>query len=162
MTDNEQPDTDHQFDTGNSPGSPVAGVTCRPKGETYVLKAAGTNLWKIGHTKQTAEERMAALQTGCPHDLECFTSFRTPDPRGLEKALHEHLNGHHLRGEWFEASPRKVCRAILDVVTGGRRPFTSVEAAQVSIDERLPIPRTAGAPKAVREEIELRHAMVNL
>lgn len=69
-------------------------------GQVYLIRAGSTNLYKVGYTSKTPEERRASLQTGNPYPLEVVTSWPgTPDD---EKRLHGLLEDYRREGEWFE------------------------------------------------------------
>lgn len=65
----------------------------------YFALAVGTGTVKIGHTDGEPQDRLAALATGCPHDLVLLhTQFGdTAD----EAALHRQFDAQRVRGEWF-------------------------------------------------------------
>jgi len=95
-------------------------------GRVYVLRARETNYWKIGYTTVSVEERLRAIQTGCPFTLEAFWEIETNEARSLETAFHQHLEKHRAQGEWFFLSERDMRRAILDVENRWRkRPDTN-------------------------------------
>ena len=58
MSDDEQPDTSHQFDSGNSPGSPVAEsyVACVWAAEKSTGPEDGWGVLSLHKTKEGAEE----------------------------------------------------------------------------------------------------------
>lgn len=64
---------------------------------------------KIGFTRSDPTRRLAALQTGCPFDLEllCFVKAK----EHLERRLHATFAPLHLRGEWF-AQRHKLAEMI--------------------------------------------------
>lgn len=67
----------------------------------YVLKTvnAGPAYYKIGYTKKEIKNRIRALQTGCPYDLELVKTMRgSPD---AEKILHAQLSKSRVNREWF-------------------------------------------------------------
>ena len=44
-------------------------------GLTYVLQAGEQDLFKVGHTLTTIENRMKQLQTGCPYPLKVYEKY---------------------------------------------------------------------------------------
>ena len=66
----------------------------------YLVKAEGTNLYKIGYTDGKAEKRVKTMQTGCPHKLSIIEeAFGDMDK---EKFLHNTFSEQRKQGEWFE------------------------------------------------------------
>jgi hypothetical protein len=69
------------------------------QGQVYVIRAVGTDSYKIGFTTKTPEERRASLQTGNPRELEVVAAFvgTTED----ERRIHQLLEDYRQEGEWF-------------------------------------------------------------
>lgn len=65
----------------------------------YFALAIGSRTVKIGHTTGRSKDRLAALSTGCPHDLVLLHA-EFGDPQ-RESALHKQFEGLAVRGEWF-------------------------------------------------------------
>ncbi|TXH52416.1 MAG: hypothetical protein E6Q97_15835 [Desulfurellales bacterium] len=57
-------------------------------GYIYALRAGDTNLFKMGHTYGRIEDRVKALQAGCPHRLSVFRCDPTFHPSEMEKLFH--------------------------------------------------------------------------
>jgi hypothetical protein len=64
---------------------------------TYLVKADGTHLVKIGIAKDP-KRRLQVLQTGQPMDLYLMWSV----PGDYEHALHQRFAKYRHRGEWFD------------------------------------------------------------
>lgn len=74
----------------------------------YFMRAAGTDMVKIGYTKDEASlgRRLKTLQTGHPWLLEIV---RTIDgAQWAEGWLHEVFKADHHRGEWFTWNPEMM------------------------------------------------------
>lgn len=71
------------------------------KGHLYVVKAEGTEQYKIGITSSRMTTRLSSLQTGCPHRLTVVYLFHHHAIRRLEAKLHAHFDAKRLTGEWF-------------------------------------------------------------
>lgn len=69
-------------------------------GQVYLIQAGSTNLYKVGYTSKTPEERRAALQTGNPYPLEVVTAWQGSQED--ERRLHSLLDPYRREGEWFE------------------------------------------------------------
>ena len=67
----------------------------------YVIGMAGTKFYKIGCSNNPVE-RLKALQTANPCDLDIIAIFISQNMYLDERRIHEHLNRFHKRGEWFE------------------------------------------------------------
>lgn len=60
-------------------------------------------------------ERLQALQTANPKDLELLTTVEFEskgEAHSAEKMLHRRLAGHHIRGEWFRLDVPKILAAL--------------------------------------------------
>lgn len=76
----------------------------------YLLNMEGTDIYKIGVTKQKSKDRIAPLQTGNPFKIIIVDKFETPRANKLEKVLHRFMrskkyiveDGLILEGEWFK------------------------------------------------------------
>lgn len=78
---------------------PIASV----EGSVYFIRSEKTHEIKIGFTAGKIEDRLRALQTSHPHNLQVLAISR--GNREHEKALHEKFASIRLRGEWFEPHP---------------------------------------------------------
>ena len=67
----------------------------------YAIEAVGVDRVKLGRA-QNVEERLAALQTGCPVELRVFG--RRQDISCAEGELHRRFARSRLHGEWFRFS----------------------------------------------------------
>ena len=67
----------------------------------YIIQAGNTNLYKIGYTNNP-ERRIKGLQTGNPQSLRFVTIYETPNPRELERKIHDIVAREKMVGEWFE------------------------------------------------------------
>ena len=79
----------------------------------YLVKAEGTNLYKIGYTASTAESRIKAMHSGCPHKLSIVEEVVGSQEK--ERWLHETFSENRKHGEWFEFDEEiieKVCEKI--------------------------------------------------
>ncbi len=74
-------------------------------GHVYLIRAMGTDRYKIGWAKTPATRRRY-LQIGCPVDLKLIASV--PGTRRLERALQISHGVHRVRGEWFVFAPLVV------------------------------------------------------
>jgi len=86
----------------------------------YVIRACETNLWKVGRTQSSPEQRIKSLQVGCPHKLELYDEIRAHRP-GLESVMHDILNNRaeNKQGEWFKAKPKTIDKAVEVAVLHG-------------------------------------------
>ena len=70
-------------------------------GLVYFIRARSASLdcVKIGFTRNNPEQRLRALQTGCPLDLVLVGSVIGCER--MEAELHKVFGNDHARGEWF-------------------------------------------------------------
>lgn len=81
--------------------------------KVYILRQAGTNLWKIGRTSGEVDKRVASLQTGNPASLEVYAVLN--GDKGLEKRVHKELRRQRKKGggvEWFEMYETEAMRIV--------------------------------------------------
>lgn len=79
----------------------------------YIIRAIGTNMFKVGYTAGDPEKRLSQLQTGCPHKLEIY---RIIDGAGreVEKQIADDLTDFSANGggEWFVIAPFVLDRRL--------------------------------------------------
>lgn len=71
---------------------------------------------KVGKAKDP-EQRMKALQTGCPYKLSLRSVIKCRDDRhafAMERAMHELLKNERKQGEWFRCTDYLLAR-MMDV-----------------------------------------------
>lgn len=77
----------------------------------YLIKAGDTQYYKIGVTSDKTR-RLSKLQSGSPFELKYVICTKKENAKSLEQAIHNELDVHHVRGEWFELTPLLVKRVI--------------------------------------------------
>ena len=70
----------------------------------YVLRAKGTDIYKIGATRGAVPDRIKQLRVGCPFPLEVVCTHDAEDAFGLERGFHHYFHDKRLEGEWFRLS----------------------------------------------------------
>jgi hypothetical protein len=60
-----------------------------------------TNLYKIGYTRRTIEERIKELKTGNGSNIYIVDSFKSKWGTKIEANLHRRYFGKKVDGEWF-------------------------------------------------------------
>lgn len=93
-------------------------------GYVYFVQCEGGGPVKIGATRNL-EQRLLALQTGCPFPLRLLSALPTADPLGYERHLHRRFARHRLDGEWFKPCPDM--ETLLDMTIAGDASPTTVE-----------------------------------
>lgn len=81
-------------------------------GHVYIVQAEDHGLFKIGKTTTGVDERIKALQTGCPYPLRLYNAIPTYFPERLEKLLHTMLKEYRQAGEWFAVTPTILERVL--------------------------------------------------
>tara|TARA_Y100001938_G_C7914686_1_gene341359 strand:- start:92 stop:673 length:582 start_codon:yes stop_codon:yes gene_type:complete len=113
----------------------------------YLIKAEETNLYKIGYTEGIVENRMKALQTGCPYKLKLAKKIK--GGIGLEKMLHEKYKLTRKEGEWFEFRNINPVIEYMDNVENDKL----VQGNSVLLDWKCHIIETiSGKDKSFRSE----------
>ncbi len=97
--------------------SPFCGGTCkkryqrasgtathqRSSGQVYLVHCVGFPYYKIGITTAiTPLDRVKALQTGMPFELELVAAIPVKDAGTAERYLHDTYKEYRVRGEWFD------------------------------------------------------------
>lgn len=78
-------------------------------GTIYLITENGDcDIYKIGVTRGTVENRLKKLQTGNANQLVCVNSFYSSNPYKLEKMLHSYFGNDRMEGEWFLLSNAQV------------------------------------------------------
>lgn len=71
-------------------------------GYIYLIRAVGTDRYKIGLTTRSVETRFTELNSSqSPFPLELIDWFETDDVTEDEKYFHEKYSGYRVHGEWF-------------------------------------------------------------
>lgn len=115
-------------------------------GVLYIIRAEGTNKYKIGVTVRAVSERVKELQTGSPYKLNVVASCSSSDIADLEQKIHALLSEHNTSGEWFEIDDQSViAKALseLNVLVG--QPIAAVE------DRSIPSRREVTTEYAVKQ-----------
>jgi uncharacterized protein YozE (UPF0346 family) len=83
---------------GFAPSPPIEKSGC-----VYFIQSQGTHTIKIGYTAGQAQNRLKALQTAHPYQLNILATL--PGDQNYEKLLHQRFAEYRLKGEWFEPHP---------------------------------------------------------
>lgn len=79
------------------------------KGYVYLVRCGCFPYYKIGATTMgNVVERVKALQTATPFDLEMIAYARTSNVEEAEAKLHTQYHFQRLRGEWFYFTPKRL------------------------------------------------------
>lgn len=102
----------------------------------YLIRAGTSDLYKVGYTSKSPEERRASLQTGNPYPLEVVTSWSgTPDD---EKRLHAILREFRREGEWFELTVASLLGLLARYEVLSSKPKPKVEVLSDSeLNDRI-------------------------
>jgi hypothetical protein len=85
----------------------------RYPGFIYFIQGESGGAVKIGYATDISK-RIKTLQTGFPETLIIVKSF--PGNMKDEEDIHTEFNGHHLRGEWFNAEVLESAVMVVDVI----------------------------------------------
>lgn len=80
-------------------------------GHVYLLRVTGHDLYKVGVTTKTPEERTSQFSVKMPFETSIVGSIKSDDAYGLEKSLHGFYtaNGYkRANGEWFNLDGRAI------------------------------------------------------
>lgn len=73
-------------------------------GWVYVVQIAGDNLYKIGMTYKTPDQRIAQFAPKMPYTAELVYTKQSANPMALEASLHQLYDDLRENGEWFRLS----------------------------------------------------------
>lgn len=96
-------------------------------GTVYFLKSNQRNedgcngLYKIGVTSVSVPARIKALQTGNPHPIEEYHSFRSETAGLVEYHLHKMLSEKSVRGEWYLLTGPEIDEIIVTAIQYSNR-----------------------------------------
>ena len=76
------------------------------KGYVYLLTDG--ELYKIGVTRGSIENRISKLQTGNPYDIAIIDYFESEYPFKVEKMLHARHSQQRINNEWFNLEKEDV------------------------------------------------------
>lgn len=104
----------------------------------YFIQIQGVGPIKIGCTGgETAQDRLAALQTSCPFDLSLLATVPAPgNGRASESFFHDRFAQYRMKGEWFAPGPELV--GFLRTL--GARPFVPVDWQMLRDNSKAPEP----------------------
>lgn len=70
-------------------------------GIVYLLNDRINDVYKIGVTRGTAEDRIKKLQTGNANEIRLVKVHKTKYPFFIEKKLHLKFAGNNVMNEWY-------------------------------------------------------------
>ena len=91
-------------------------------GYVYVLCDPSTDLFKIGMTKGSIENRMKKLQTGNGTEMHIVAYHETKYPYKVEKLLHNKFSDKKSLNEWFSLTTEdlsnfgETCAKIEEII----------------------------------------------
>jgi hypothetical protein len=108
----------------------ITGAGAQDASHVYLVGHPG-GYTKIGIARD-ANNRLRNLQTSSPVPLRLLAFFRLPNPKGVEKTLHDYFRDKRVSGEWFNLSGhdiKQICSAFwqLDPEPQPNRPVTLAE-----------------------------------
>lgn len=78
------------------------------RGNVYLICDIEKNLYKIGVTTGSIENRMKKLQTGNGTELLLVNYYPCDYPFKIEKMLHNHFSNRKVLNEWFELTDEEA------------------------------------------------------
>lgn len=76
------------------------------KGYIYIIRC--NEFYKIGCSRDGADKRLKAMQTGNPYELELIFQCEVTDFMQAEAALHAYFKDNRVRGEWYRLTAEQV------------------------------------------------------
>lgn len=77
-------------------------------GYVYLMCDANSDLYKIGVTTGSVEDRMKKLQTGNGNEIHIISYFKSEKPFRLERTLHKLFYVKNSLNEWFSLGAEDV------------------------------------------------------
>jgi Meiotically up-regulated gene 113 len=79
----------------------------------YCFQVGAGNCYKVGHTKNSPEERKRGLSTGLPEKLELYRDIETEGAPDLEAYIHHLLDEKRAaNGEFFNVTSQELDEAV--------------------------------------------------
>lgn len=108
----------------------------------YLIRDSMMGLTKIGIAKDL-KARFAAMQSGCPQELDVYAYFEIDDPRAHEHFLHKRFAHKNYRAEWYDLNQDDL-NLITDyfnayVVIEPCQPMTGINPHVHSVGEQVSI-----------------------
>ena len=89
------------------------GATINNKqGCIYLIRCVGFPYYKIGVSEGKAIDRLNALQTGVPFELELIKAVSISDIGRAERYMHSLYKAKNVRGEWFNFTDNELVDVI--------------------------------------------------
>ena len=82
------------------------------RGFVYLISDVEKNLYKIGVTTGSIENRMKKLQTGNGTELLLVNYYECDYPFKVEKMLHNHFINRKVLSEWFDLTDEEALSFI--------------------------------------------------
>lgn len=82
------------------------------RGFVYLISDVEKNLYKIGVTTGSIENRMKKLQTGNGTELLLVNYYECDYPFKVEKMLHNHFSNRKVLSEWFDLTDEEALSFI--------------------------------------------------
>lgn len=102
-------------------------------GQVYLIRAGTSNLYKVGYTSKTPEDRRSSLQTGNPFPLTVITSWCGSERD--EQRLHDLLDPYRKEGEWFELTVAGLVHLLCQYDALSDKPMNSQDVKSFPADE---------------------------
>jgi citrate lyase gamma subunit len=78
----------------------------------YLLRIVDTDFFKVG-ISTNVEQRLYDIQAGMPLPVALVNSFDQENAREVERTIHQILDKHRVRGEWFQIDNDTAIQAFM-------------------------------------------------
>lgn len=103
----------------STPKSTKSKANVKNTGYIYLIKCKGTHYYKIGKSINGGKQRLAAMQTGIPFDLELILNIKCNHHDKIEKTIHGIFKDNSVRGEWFVFSDKLLAYVKTKIIHYG-------------------------------------------
>jgi len=76
-------------------------------GKTYLIKAEGTDMYKIGYSFNV-DSRKYGMDTDCPHETTIVNFVESSIPTSIESFLHKRFKKNRSKREWFKFDETEI------------------------------------------------------
>lgn len=101
----------------------------------YIVRAQGTDLYKIGFTARQVEERLKEVQTGSPYPLKIIHTF--DGSQDDEKRMHLEFKQFLIHGEWFKLNEERLLGLIVNLIFSPDRRITFFNKGEINQENHL-------------------------
>ena len=114
-------------------------------GYVYFIRKEGQDIFKIGMTRKSPEDRLSVIQISSSDKLILYGVIHSDHARKLEARLHDHCGKHKLSGEWFSLTEKDVNlllddygnvaeKKVIELIQGRNKYYYVIDTSKLWVD----------------------------